>query len=251
MYRLIVRDSDLPLHAAIKINDFSKIQEILKESNDVNVDIGQQDKYGNNALHLASLLEDHRVLEILLKAKPDKKLLDAGDEYQNKPIHFAVREGCVRNVELLLDHGADIDGMNSKEQMALHFAAKDNKFDAAKLLVDRRAELTCGDTEYNTPIHLAVKNQSKEIAKLLWDNEVRDLDITSMIIGNYAYLDILKLFLENCTAWDIYEFLDLAIMWKRIKIIEVILDKLPSAIEHDMHRYATPLIRAAEKKSYS
>ncbi|AVP88056.1 hypothetical protein phytr_11310 [Candidatus Phycorickettsia trachydisci] len=250
MYRLMVRSYDSPLRAAVKTNNLTEIQKLLEESDDINDDIGQKDKYGHNALHLAALHEDHRALELLLNAKPNKKIVNAGDEYDNKPIHFAVREGCVRSIELLLDHGADIDAMNPKEQMAIHLAAKDNKFDAAKLLVDRGAELECGDTEYNTPMLLAVKNQSKEIAKLLWDNKVRDSDIPFLIIRNYAYLDIFKLFLENSTPEDMYEYLDLSIRWERKKIIELVFQKFLLAIEHEIFKFTTPLIKAAERKNY-
>lgn len=53
-----------------------------------------------------------------------KRLLDAGDRYDNTPLHIAASKGFFGIVNALLDAHADVDNKNEDEQTAIHLAAK-------------------------------------------------------------------------------------------------------------------------------
>jgi ankyrin repeat protein len=76
------------------------------------VTIGDRDVSGINALHLAAASDRVECLELYLNRGllPD---LEARDDRQETPVHYAVRFGNVSVLELLKNHGADINSSSA------------------------------------------------------------------------------------------------------------------------------------------
>ena len=93
-----------------------------------------------------------------------QKLLDHGADanatgtWQYTPLHYAQNEAVVK---LLLDHGADANARNDGQNTPLHDAPNEA---IAKLLLDRGADVNSRDKWQNTPLHLAT---NEAIVKLL------------------------------------------------------------------------------------
>ncbi|AVP88055.1 hypothetical protein phytr_11300 [Candidatus Phycorickettsia trachydisci] len=238
---------DYRLHKAVKANNLDEIHQLLAESDCISDDIGQKDRYGHNALHYAVLHEDGNVLELLLNTNLDKEIINAGDEYETTPLHFAVREGCLHNIGLLLKHGANIDARDCKNQTALHLASKDNNLFAAKYLLDNGADKVPRDCKEDIPMYLAVKNGSKETAKLLWDYKASSWAVYDMIINDNPLMDFLELFLENSNEHNRAHFLHAAIKQDKLDAVKLICQKSSPPIKG---LYDDPLFDAIKQSRY-
>jgi hypothetical protein len=63
------------------------------------------------------------------------------DKNGNFPIHIAAQNGFDTHVQLLLDHGADINAVNGKGNTALHMAWSYDYVSTAELLTDKGADV--------------------------------------------------------------------------------------------------------------
>lgn len=93
---------------------------------------------------------------------------DAGGE---TPLTAAALAGQTDVVELLIDHGATVDGRNRNGFTALHAAAYGGHDETVQVLLDAGASI---DDQENwveaTPLHLAAEENHLEVADLLLAN---------------------------------------------------------------------------------
>jgi ankyrin repeat protein len=185
---------------AILNNDFIKVETLLQQ--DVNVNV-QQGRFGNTPLHVACSKGNEEIVRLLLKkgANVDAQnrqrsiplhvacgrgnveivelLLKQGTgvNVQNKcgdtPLHIAFRKGNEKTVELLLDAGVDVNVQGRFGNTPLHYACLSGRADVeiVKLLLDAGADINVQDKDKNTPLHYACLNgrADVEIVKLLLD----------------------------------------------------------------------------------
>ena len=84
------------------------------------------------------------------------------------PLTFAVREGNVGTIRLLLHFGAKVDQQDSTGKTALYEAARHDQPDAVEILiVEGRADVNANDYHYFTALHEALKNNFQNTAKML------------------------------------------------------------------------------------
>ncbi|PQP97724.1 uncharacterized protein Pyn_10720 [Prunus yedoensis var. nudiflora] len=69
---------------------------------------------------------------------------------------MAARRGDLKQVELLLQNGADINCCDQYGLTALHASAIKGHKDIALMLIEFGLELECRDSEGHAPLHLAV-----------------------------------------------------------------------------------------------
>jgi cytohesin len=83
------------------------------------------------------------------------------------PLHFAVRNGHADVIDLLLDHGADLDARDEDGCSPLLRAVKAGRFELAKRLLDRGADVHTFNGLGETPLHRAVDQGNRPLAALL------------------------------------------------------------------------------------
>lgn len=91
----------------------------------------------------------------------------------NRPILAAAESGRVDILELLLDHGANIDATNAYGQTPLMIASRSSRFDAARLLIERGADVNAKDDRGVAPLHWAVMSGSPKVVALLMEHGAR------------------------------------------------------------------------------
>ena len=82
------------------------------------------------------------ILDALDKKEPDKVTINKPDHRGIAPLHLSVEQKNIKVTKLLLDHGADIDILNSEKQTALHIVCERKDMKRAALLLARQAEFS-------------------------------------------------------------------------------------------------------------
>ncbi|OCL02574.1 ankyrin, partial [Glonium stellatum] len=78
--------------------------------------------------------------------------------------------GYEKVLEVLLEHGADINATDNQfAQMALFLAAENGHNVLTQLALDKGANINTTSEDKQTALHLAVKNGRRELIKLLLD----------------------------------------------------------------------------------
>ncbi|RSL46666.1 hypothetical protein CEP54_013734 [Fusarium duplospermum] len=109
------------------------------------VKIGDRDVSGINALHIAAGLDRVECLELYLN-RGLLTDLEARDDRQETPVHHAALFGHVSVLELLKNHGADINSRSASGETPLHLAVRGQHLDAVKDLIKLGAKhQACSD----------------------------------------------------------------------------------------------------------
>lgn len=82
-------------------------------------------------------------------------------------VHYAAAKGELKLLELLLDHGADIDARDNRGSTPLHVAAAQGRLETAALLLQRGAALECRDAAGWTPLAAAAAAGQVKVAEFL------------------------------------------------------------------------------------
>ena len=77
------------------------------------------------------------------------------EDHGNVPIHVASSKGNLALVQLLIDHGANIDLTDIFGNAALHYACDKGQKDVLALLIKVGADIELADNRGNTPLHHA------------------------------------------------------------------------------------------------
>jgi ankyrin repeat protein len=129
----------------------------------------QTDLMDTRLLFKAAKNGDVAGLRIMLDENP--KLVHERDEDQSTPLHWAAWKGHAGVVELLLDHGADIQAHNANFHWGttpLHAAAHGNQRAAAEALIARGADINAvRSTGSGTPLDETKAHNATAVAKLL------------------------------------------------------------------------------------
>jgi ankyrin repeat protein len=127
------------------------------------------------------------------------RLLQAGaninepDENGNMALHNAAWNGHVETVQVLLNHGADVNAVrqaaSTNAWTPLHFTAENDQFECARLLLDAGASINAKDQFGQTPLFLALDEMvSPNVAKLLIERGA-NLENALEIAENYVDMD--------------------------------------------------------------
>jgi ankyrin repeat protein len=115
-------------------------------------------------IHNAAKAGNLAKVEALLKDDPD--LVSSKNGLNDTPLHLAAIKGHKKVVELLLDHGADINS-NDGSWMPLHLSVSNGHKDVAELLLARGADVNTKDDNGYTPLELAASCGRKGIVEWL------------------------------------------------------------------------------------
>ncbi|KAK0138733.1 Ankyrin-1 [Merluccius polli] len=85
------------------------------------------------------------------------------------PLHCAARNGHVRIIEILLDHGAPIQAKTKNGLSPIHMSAQGDHMDCIKQLLQYNAEIDDITLDHLTPLHVAAHCGHHRMAKVLLD----------------------------------------------------------------------------------
>lgn len=179
-----------PLHEAVFFSNIVALEFLIEKGADVNASAK-----GILPIHVAALLGKAKVVKALLTGKADvnSAQVDTGA----RPLDFAVINGDMATIRLLLERGAIVNAVNKSGTPALHGATWSDEI--FNLLLEHGADPKMKQTEGTTTLHKACQEGSTAlVAKLIplqRDLEARDgADFTPLLNAAEAgRLDLLKL----------------------------------------------------------
>lgn len=155
-------------------------------------------------------------------------------------LHWAVKNGCIQLVRLLLEHDFDVNQTSdfqstAKNSTALHFAVMYSKLEITQILLKNGAEINFKNKNGNTPLHFAVEQPDVDIVKLLLDYNA-GINIVNMYNQNplimavkFGNFQIVKLLLEKGSDVNLidrgnYNALQHAVSEGYFDIVKLLLD---------------------------
>jgi len=120
-----------------------------------------------------------RLLKLLLTN--GSKVNSENELHSDTPLHFVVRNGDIEIVKVLLDRGADIDGVNWNINL-LHIAVESKNVGIIELLLNQGACVNARHCNSSTPLLLAAEGGSEGIVKLLLQHGA---DVNSAYTSTY------------------------------------------------------------------
>ena len=165
------------LHAAA-IKECS--EEILQAIIDHGADVNATNKRNQTALTNACINKDESAINVLLNAGTNPNIAGDAHAYGNTCLHVAAIEECSKEVlQAIIDHGADVNATNKRNQTALTNACINKDESAINVLLNARANPNIADTDGDTCLHVAaIQECSKEVLQALLDHGV-DVNATN------------------------------------------------------------------------
>ena len=122
---------------------------------------------GFTPLHKASNFNNVQVLELLLQHGAE---INMKTKKFWTPLHLASENGFIEIARILLRNGADINAKTNFGSTPLAYAAEYNHLEIAKILIQYKADLDEPNIVRYTPMHLAAENGNDEIIRILFKN---------------------------------------------------------------------------------
>ena len=97
------------------------------------------------------------------EAKPEPQTAKAPDI----SLIEAAKEGSIEAVEQHLATGSDVNAKDNNELTPLHWAAREGRKEVAELLISKGAEVNIQDKYINTPLDMAILWKAPKVADLL------------------------------------------------------------------------------------
>lgn len=138
------KDDHTPLHSAVRKNNFSIVEYLIKNHADPNA----KNNHGFTPLYFAAFKGYLDIVKHLVK---NGATLDLQDKDGDTPLYAAASEGYLDIVECLIKKGANPNMKNYRGTTPLHAAAKGGYLDIVKYLVENGADVDAVDVNKKTP----------------------------------------------------------------------------------------------------
>jgi ankyrin repeat protein len=113
--------------------------------------------------------EDQRkIAQLLINAGADVNVANFYDG--QTPLIWACENEEARLAEFFIEHGANVNASNKKEETPLLWACWNSDFNLAKLLVEHGADVNASNEDGETPLHWACHKNLTDLAQLLVKN---------------------------------------------------------------------------------
>ena len=127
--------------------------------------------------------------------------VDEDNDLKNRTLILAAAEGNETAIQLLLDHGAQVDWKDKEGNAPLHWAVPEGHQNAVEVLLKNRADANVRDSNFTTPLYGAIFYES--IARMLLSYGA-DVNVKN-IFGETALIrcahdgraEVMHLLLEN------------------------------------------------------
>jgi len=131
-------------------------------------------RYGMNPLHAAARSGNSEMVRILTEYGPPD--INAGDEIESTPLLSALgshnfKDGSV--LQLLLEHGADINVQNQAGQTPLLWASMNGALEVVRLLLEHGADVEAKDNDGKTALQVAAEEGHDKVVELLREHETK------------------------------------------------------------------------------
>ncbi len=142
-------------------NEVDEVRAAIRRGADVNA---AYDDNGLNALHIATAMRAHDVLEVLLKHKANP---NAASTVGWTPLMNTALSNSPRMAATLIKHGAKVNQQDKSGSTALSYAAHLNFTKVAQLLLSQRAKVNVADKNGETPLWKAAARGNVEVLQVL------------------------------------------------------------------------------------
>jgi len=151
---------DATILSAVKNGNIELLAELLSNQTD------KDRRYGEDERTLLSYSVENNQLSVTTY------LLDIGFDIEKKdedktPLMFAAKYGRDSIGRVLINHGAEINAINSSRNTAFHYAAKYNNLGMLKLLYEEKAIINIPNDDQWTALDYAIINNNQEIIEYL------------------------------------------------------------------------------------
>jgi ankyrin repeat protein len=186
------------LHRAVGFNQPAMVELLLQRGADINQQ--QRGRQCGSALHIAVDAGNIKVVEILLKWKPNLELRDAENL---TPLHLAIHPRRRKSLPLLLKANADVNAKLNEWNTPLIWAIFSKDLELSQILIDHGANMEEVGRNGETVLHHIVNWDDEEIMQFMLNNKanIEALDAKGMtplmVAAEHACITSLRLLLAN------------------------------------------------------
>jgi uncharacterized protein len=153
---------DARLADAVMNRNREAVRSLLKQNN---VDVNAPQADGSTALHWAARWDDAETADLLIRAKANVK---ATNRFKATPLFLAATNGSAVMIEKLLKAGEDANAVVSEEgDTVLMMTSRAGKIDALQVLLDHGADVNKANQRGQTPLMWAVAEKNAAAAQFL------------------------------------------------------------------------------------
>jgi len=185
-----------PLHAASHRGQVHAARVLL----DYRASVNMTNRFQKSPLFMAYDAKHDDVIGLLLERGAN---IEGVFDHRGRLLHRASADGRTEVVRMVLQHKADVNAKGDMQWTPLHFASNHGHLEVLKLLVERKAKVNAQVRGHGTPMHLAAERGHIEIVWALLQNEA-DVHIrrgdgkTALEIATASgHRDIAQLLLDN------------------------------------------------------
>ena len=156
---------------------------------------------GPRLIHATVSRQHSRVRELLEAGADPNTSYPGGYWHGDRPLHFAVRNGDLRAVYLLLRNGADVNARNANGETPLITAIDERSVDLIQILLNEGADPSLPTKNGLTPLHVAA---DRGLARIVRDLLIRNVEVdaktddglTPLMVACKRYEPIVRLLIE-------------------------------------------------------
>ncbi|MFH1998315.1 MAG: ankyrin repeat domain-containing protein [Planctomycetota bacterium] len=152
------------VHDAVRDKDKAALSALLKRDPGL---VNARDERNATPLHFACDRGHGDIAVLLIDAGADLSLRDVDGD---TPLYWAAYAGHGEVVDMLMERGGSADDMNSNQLSPLHYAAMRGHEAVVESLLRQGAKIHAADYEGNTPLHLAAMQNLPRMVRLLVEN---------------------------------------------------------------------------------
>jgi uncharacterized protein len=154
---------------AVAVKDLEMVKKLVAEG----VDINQPTSSGNLALFEALNEKNSQILDYLLEQGADVNKPVVMGEMQLTPLHVAVNQGYKQTLRKLLERGANVEQEDGiLNETVLFTAIRKNEPELVQILTDHGADVQHQSLLGETPLSLAESHNNVEILGILQKESV-------------------------------------------------------------------------------
>ena len=153
---------DTALHRAAACKNTGVLKLLLSNG----AEITAKDRAGNTSLHLASFFR----IDII---HFDRFIAMEQQTWSRMEPNARTSETSLNVIRLLLDHGANVNAVNSQGETALHLSVMTSQKPLTQLLLARNADVILKNKNLKAPLTLAIINSDDEMTQILLEHDLQ------------------------------------------------------------------------------